>query len=97
MNKREIKFSELSMLDISDIWEYISAYDKEMADMFIENLIERIRGLEDFPFLGATKEIFKENERFLVFKKYNIYYRIEEDIIFIRRILHGKQEISKYL
>ena len=96
-NKKKVEISHFANRDLADIWEYISLYDEETADVFISDIQERMQGLEEFPFMGATQEIFEENERFLVFKKYNIYYRIEEYRIFIRRILYGKQEISKYL
>lgn len=88
-----VKLSPLAKIDLSDIWEYLFEYDESIADAVLFEIQERIFQLRDFPFLGAMKEGFSDNERFLVFQKYNIFYRIEEDEVFIRRILHGAREV----
>ena len=56
----------------------------------MENIHSKIQSLEHFPYRGA---IYRNNyERFLVYKKYLIFYEIQEKekLIIIKRILHSK-------
>lgn len=97
MKSYTIEFSSIANFDITDIWEYIFLYDTESADIFFSQINERIDELEEFPFMGAKRDDLTDDARFLVFKKYNIIYEVQENLVLILRVLHGSREISKYL
>ena len=99
MKQYKIERSILAKADFSDIWKYLYFYDENAANNFLIDISARISKLSDFPFMGAVHEELENDERFLVFKKYNIIYEVREETntVFILRILHGSREIKNYL
>jgi len=100
MKEYKIEYTYFANIDLADIWRYMSEYDKDTADNFVLDIKNKIIQLKNFPFSGALKEgLDKINEdvRFLVFKKYNIIYEVNDEIALILRILHGSQEVKNYL
>jgi len=92
-----LHYSPESRNDLAEIKEYISEeYDNPgAAGRMIEYIVKRIRGLGQFPEMGAMLSSVVEidsNYRFLVCKKYLVFYRVEENNVFISRVLHGSRD-----
>jgi len=60
------------------------------AISYIENIFLKIESLKYLPYRGASYR--NTNNRFIVYKKYLIFYEIQEkeNLIRIKRILHSK-------
>ncbi len=93
----KIKLSPLAEQDLIDIWYYISLDNQEMAIDFVEKLRQRILTLTDFPLSGTKREDIKKGLRLLIFKKYNIFYSVKTDFIFIVRVLQKSRKIKNLL
>ena len=74
MKKYKIERSVLAKSDFSDIWKYLCFYDESTANTFIVEILEKISQLSYFPFMGSVHQYSQNEERFIVFKKYNIIY-----------------------
>lgn len=80
----KIKFSDKSYLALDEIADFI--YKETKSKKFTSKYIRSIRiyiknTLIDFPKLGRPAEEFGDNIRKLVYQKYSILYRIQEDNI----------------
>ncbi len=90
-------FSPLAVQDLDGILEYI-ARDKPLAAIaFVETLREKCRTLARFPLLGAAREGLISGLRIFPVGNYVIYYRPENDIVRIERVLHGARDADSLL
>jgi len=83
--------------DLKDIQNYISNEQESplTAVKVIEKIIERIEDLLDFPDTGALlypKVNFPTNYRYARAAGYLIFYRHENNHIFVDRIIHAKRD-----
>jgi len=97
-----LHYSPESRNDLAEIKEYISEEhdNPSAAGRMIEYIVKRIRGLGQFPEMGAMLSSVVEidsNYRFLVCKKYLVFYRVEENNVFISRVLHGSRDCPSIL
>ena len=82
--------------DLKEIQSYI-AEDKESpqtAVRVIEKILDRIETLLSFPDSGtqlSPKVDFPTNYRYLREAGYHIFYRHEDNKIFVDRVIHGKR------
>jgi len=83
--------------DIKGIQDYIT-YEQEnpqAALKAVEKILDRIEDLLRFPNTGtllSPKVNFETNYRYARAAGYLIFYRYENDRIFIDRIIHGKRD-----
>ena len=83
--------------DLKNIQDYISE-EKESpltALKVIENILDRIERLLDFPGTGtllSSKVNFPTNYRYVRASSYLIFYRHENNQIFVDRIIHEKRD-----
>lgn len=88
----QIEITRTATKDIKKIWHYIAQDNQQAANRFIEELTKQINTLKSFPLRCATipeNEILKTNYRQLIYKQYRTIFRIDENKIYILRILHG--------
>ena len=88
--------------DLKNIQEYIGE-EKESpitALQVVENILDRIGDLLRLPNSGtllAPKVNFPTNYRYVKSKGYFIFYRYENNQIFVDRIIHGKRDYISIL
>ena len=95
--KFRIKYLPIAERDLVEIFEYIRNDNPSAALNFLNEMDESILNLEYFPFIGhipKDQRLQYLNYRMLVVQSYLIFYVVLEDIIEIRRILHGKRKYS---
>ena len=93
---RKIKISEDAYCDIEEMFSYISQGNKNSASNLRQEIYNKIKNLQKFPFVGPT--VSEEDApgsdrgyRYIVVNPYLIFYRVMDDKIIIARILHARQ------
>ena len=97
---RKIVFSKKSELQIEEIYQYIlsKSNDEDTAKRFVNELIDKTEILKTQAFVGRQLEIIDNivtQYRLLVYKDYLIFYRVDENKVYIVRILNSKMDYVK--
>lgn len=93
--KYEIKYLPIAEKDLTEILEYIQLDDPIAAIKFLDQIDNSISKLEDFPFMGKVPNDLRLeslNYRILIVENYLVFYVVQDDIVEIRRVLHGKRK-----
>ncbi len=91
----QIIWTATALNDINDIGEYISFDSVFYAEQFVQKIILAASKLEKHPLIGKpVRELFNYDYREILFKKYRIIYRFENDQIFIISIHHSSRLLS---
>ena len=93
----EIEYSPVALMDIEQIGDYIEReYMNPIAAYNTVNKIQdSIDNLMVFPLMGVALSPIVNiitDYRFLVCGDYLAFYRVNEDIVYIDRVLHGKRD-----
>lgn len=98
---RKIMYAPKALEDLLGIKTYISAnFGRDKAKDCVRELTEKVRQLERFPEEGQRLEELLDYPTvfyYLVVKPNYIFYRIEEDVVRIVRILNEKQDFLQIL
>lgn len=93
---RKIKISEDAYCDIEEMFSYISQDSKKTASKLRQEIYDRIKSLQEFPFIGPA--VSEEDApgadrgyRYIVVNPYLVFYRVMDNRIVIARILHARQ------
>ena len=85
-------------VDLNEIYNYISNDSVYYSIKTINKIVDLVNYLKFTPYMGRKiPEYNRENERELIYKSYRIIYRIESDIVFVRRIWHSSRKLPKQL
>ena len=98
----KIYYSAQAKLDLDEIYEYI---DTELcnpmaANQLITEILDAVEGLQAFPESGKPLSTIVEGTaayRYLIVKNYLVFYRTENQSVFIDRILYGGRNYLKIL
>ena len=66
----------------------------------VSKIINKISGLSEHPGIGAPLSSVVDintDYRFLVCANYLIFYRCEDEIVFVSRILYGRRDYTRIL
>ena len=98
----KIRISPKAQDDLAEIKSYISQElcNPQAATKLVSKIMKRIRGLSEFPEMGATLssviDIHTEY-RFLVCGNYLVFYRLEDGNVFVSRVIYGKRNYMRIL
>jgi addiction module RelE/StbE family toxin len=95
--KFKIEYLPIAQSDLLDIFEYIFLDNPDAAEQFVNKIDKSIQKLESFPELGVVPKddrLGLLGYRMLVIDNYFALYVIKDQIIEIRRIIHGKRKFS---
>ena len=95
--KLKIKYLPIAQQDLFDIFDYIREDNPAAAKQFIDKIDKSISKLESFPQLGVVPKddrLEMLGYRMLVIDNYLVFYVIKENMIEIRRIIHGSRKYS---
>lgn len=92
----KIKISPEAKNDLADIKNYISKElcNPQAAINLVSKIIKKINILSGHPGIGSplyTVLDIQTDYRFLICENYLIFYRYEEDTVFVSRILYGRR------
>jgi len=98
----KIKISPEAKNDLAQIKDYISQElcNPKTAVNLASNITKKIRGLSEYPEIGASLSSIlniQTDYRFLVCANYLIFYRYEDGIVFVSRILYGRRDYMRIL
>lgn len=98
----DIRFSPQAIEDLRETKAYITneLYSAQAAENTISKIMNRIRILADFPESGPPLSSIIDvdtNYRFLVCGNYTAFYRYEDGIVYIVRILYGRRDFMRIL
>ncbi|NLN44155.1 MAG: type II toxin-antitoxin system RelE/ParE family toxin [Methanosarcina sp.] len=85
-----------------EIKNYISQElnSSQAAENLILKITKKIRGLLDYPVIGASLSSvidIQTDSRFLVCANYLIFYRYENEVVYVIRILYGRRDYVRVL
>ncbi|MEG1942324.1 MAG: type II toxin-antitoxin system RelE/ParE family toxin [Angelakisella sp.] len=97
-----IKISPRAFQDLSEIKAYITEEleSPNSASETVRKILKRISELEAFPETGTKLSCRIRTEtsyRYVTSGSYLAFYRYEDEIIFVDRILYGKRDYLKVL
>lgn len=95
--KYEVRYLLAAQQDLTDILNYIRQDNPTAAYKLIQEIDKVVSGLEEFPNMGVIPKDLRLkslNYRMLVIDNYLVFYVIKENIIEIRRLVHGKRKYS---
>ena len=93
----DLVFSAEARRDLKDIQKYISNEQEspQAALKVVENILERIERLISFPDTGtllSPKTNFPTNYRYTRAASHLVFYRHENSIIYVDRVIHEKRD-----
>lgn len=85
----EVEFSNAAETDLVEIDEFsASRFGEAVAEAYMHGFDEAFGLLRDFPFSAPLNSDLGEDIRCLVHRQHRIFYRCEEDLVLIIRIVH---------
>ena len=92
-----VEYLPVARDDLLEIFDYICRDNPTAAEEFIERIDKAISKLTNFPGLGVVpkdQRLQLLGYRMLIIDNYMAFYVVEEDVVEIRRIVHGKRRYS---
>ncbi len=98
----KLKISPEAKDDLEGIKDYISKdlCNPQSTINLVSKITKKIRGLRQYPVIGAPLSSaldIQTDYRFLVCDNYLIFYRYEDGIVFVSRILYGRRNYTRTL
>lgn len=91
----KIIWSNKSLADIENIFNYIKQDNNKKAKEFILEIREKINLLKDFPEIGKASLLFDENNNireFVMHKNYLVSYRVLEKEIQVLQVWQARKD-----
>ena len=94
----KIIWAESALLDLEEIAEYIALDKRSAAQKLVQNVFSSIERLEQFPESGRVPPELKDSRyREVIVAPCRIFYRIDNDTVYILYVMRGERELRKYL
>lgn len=95
-------FTPFARNDLQEIKAYITneLQNTTAALNLMKRITKKLRSLIDFPSMGVSLSSIADIEtdyRFLVCGNYTVFYRYENETIYVVRILYGRRDFMKIL
>ncbi|SES65575.1 type II toxin-antitoxin system RelE/ParE family toxin [[Clostridium] polysaccharolyticum] len=100
--KNKICYSPRALEDLDEIWNYIvlELCNQDAAEQTVGRIMDAADNLKEFPHMGTCLSALIEvnnDYRFLVCGNYLIFYRVDQQKVYIDRILYGKRDFIHIL
>lgn len=97
----EVYLSNLAKQDLADVKQYIAneLQNPEAAKKTVARIFKSLHVLEQFPLSGAPLQTagIQTGYRSVVSGSYRIFYRGDEDVVYVVRILYRRRNFMKIL
>lgn len=92
------RLSSRAVQDVARLYrKSILGFWKRHADTYLQQLETTFLRIADGPEAVPLREEYRGKVRIRRFEAHHILYRVEPDHVLIVRVLHGRQDISRYL
>jgi plasmid stabilization system protein ParE len=95
----KVIWSEAAIADLHDICSYIASHDSQAARRMGRGILDHVRILASFPFIGPTYPRGSRGSlREIVFRSYRIFYDVSESdrTVEIVHVWHGARDEPKF-
>ncbi len=91
-----VVFTEDALQDLRDIYDYVASQaDFDIADGFLERIIDASRGLASLPKRGSRRDEVQPGLRSISYqRRTTIFYLVENDQVMIIHVLYGGRDIA---
>ncbi len=97
----DVRYSPRAVNDIDSIWDVVYSVSRnyDVADEYIDGIIEAIGDKEEFPRSGAplTYRGLFTGFYSVLYKKYLAFYRVKDEYIEVARVLLASSDYIKIL
>jgi toxin ParE1/3/4 len=94
----QVIWSDSALLELDEIADYIALDKPNSAKNLIKNIFSRIKQLEQFPQLGKKPiEIADLQYLEIVINPCRIFYRYQENEVYIVHIMCSERDLRRYL
>ena len=94
----EIIWTNPALENLNDIAEYIALSNLLSAKKLVVKIFAKVERLEDFPESGKTPiELSNLNYREVIVNPCRIFYKIDNDKVFILHIMRQERDLRKFL
>tara|TARA_R110001583_G_scaffold19176_1_gene75402 strand:- start:38269 stop:38568 length:300 start_codon:yes stop_codon:yes gene_type:complete len=94
----EIIWTNPALEDLNDIAEYIALSHLLAAEKLVSKIFDKVERLEMFPESGKKPiELTNLNYREVVVNPCRIFYKIDNDKIYILHVMRQERELRKFL
>ena len=94
----QIIWTEPALSDLDAIAEYIALDKPSAATSLVKKVFSSIQRLEDFPESGRKPpELKKSRYLEIIVNPCRIFYRIEDDKVYILYVMRSERKLRKYL
>ena len=97
----KVEYSKAAVMDLDRVWSEIfeASKDYDIAAQYVNELMDKVEAKAEHPKSGAP--LYYEDSftgyYFVVFKSYLAFYRLENGVILVDRILFGRSDYLKVL
>jgi plasmid stabilization system protein ParE len=90
----QVRWSLTAGNDLQDIEDFIARDSVLHAVAFVDRLVEAAETLLKNPRIGrVVPEFDREDLREVIFRSYRIVYLLQDDQIFLLRVVHGSRDL----
>ncbi len=94
----QIIWTEPALNNLNDIAEYIAVSNPYAARQLVESVFSKVQRLEQFPDSGRIpEEISTLNYREVVVNPCRIFYKVDNDSVYILHLLRQERDLRKFL
>lgn len=96
-SKFRIEYLPIAEKDLTEILEYCQIDNPTATLKLLDDIDKAILKLASFPYMGHVpkdQRLIQLNYRMLVVENYLVFYVVFDDLVEIRRILHGKRKYN---
>jgi len=92
----QVKLRQRATDDLKQIWQHIARDSEIYATAVAASIMDAVEDLSDYPRIGHRIEYITDIEvRELAVFPYRVFYRIEEQTIWVLAIAHGARDLRK--
>lgn len=93
----QVKFTQRSLQDLSDIRDFIKQDSPENAERFVQRLEGQCLKLSLHPYVGRLRTDVPGRLRSIAFGRYVIFYKPVGGTVIVVAVVHGARDISRAL
>ena len=91
---RNLNISKEAISDLNEIWDFIASGNNRNADGFIDELFSKCVEISKLEAVGRKRDELFPGLMSLAHKKHVIFFRREQNDVWIVRILNGARDLG---